>query len=228
MLTYKVYFRIALFPEGVNGVHFEEEEGDDGVTYGEFVEDNEVFDNFLCSDCQAPFVVNELTSVYNLITGDTVTELQYEDNGKFNCKITLQSDEWLKDETVNELESYINELLWPADIHDSAFMFIKGQPLYLQLEIDYISNWLEEDEDDEEEDDEEEEESDYGEIKEQEDEEQYMYNGNYYADAMEMEAAIKEDFKWGKLRNQLSAKIYPEPSEPKNGDTSQQEKIEFS
>ena len=224
MLTYNVYFRIALFPEGVQGFHFEEEEGDDGVTYREFVEDNEVFDNFLCSDCQAPFVVNELTAVYSTITGDTVTELQYEDNGKFNCKITLQSDEWLKDETGNELESYINELLWPADIHDSAFMFINGKPINLQFEIDYISDWLEEEEDEEDEDEEDEdEESDYGEI-EEEDEEQYMYNGHYYADAMEMEAAIEEDFKCGKLRNQLSAKIYPESSEPKNDDTSQPEK----
>lgn len=218
MLTYKVYFRIALFPEGVKGFHFEEEEGDNGVTYGEFIEDTEVFDEYLCTDHQAPFVVNELSYIYSSLSGDTVTELQYEDNGKFNCKITLQSDEWLKDDTGNELESYINELLWPADIHDSAFMFIKEKPCCLQLEIDYITDWLEEDDDEsppsEDEEDEE----------EDEEEDQHMFNGVYYADAMEMEAAIEFHFKWRKQREQTQREI---DTDTQSKMENQPEKIEF-
>jgi len=219
MLIYKVYFRIALFPEGVKGFHFEEEEGDDGVTYGEFVEDTEVFDKYLCTDRQAPFVVNELSYIYSSLSGDTVTELHYEDNGKFNCKITLQSDEWETVKSGNELESYIDELLWPADIHDSAFMFIKGKPVNLQMEIDWLEQvyWLEEDDDesppsqDEEED-------------EEEHNEQHMFNGVYYADAMEMEAAIEEHFKWRKLREQTQREIDTDSQSKREN---QPEKIEF-
>lgn len=207
MLTYKVYFRIALFPEGVRGMHIEEEEGDDGVIYGELVEDDEVFEQYLCNGHQAPFILNELNSIYSSITGDTVTKLHYDNNGKFNCKVTLQNDDWNDD----ELQQYINELLWPADIHDSAFMFINGKQVNLQIEIDYITDWL--DEEDEE-----------GDEEEDEDEiEQKTYNGVYYDDAMEMEAAMKVDAKRRKLIEHLHAKIYPESIQT-NNDINQPEK----
>lgn len=211
MLTYKVYFRISLFPKDINGFHFEEEEANNDVTYGEFVEDTEVFDKYLCTDHQAPFIVNELSYIYSSFSGDTVTELQYENNGKFNCKITLQSDEWLSDKTGIELESYIDQLLLPADIHDSAFMFINGKPVNLQTEIDYFTDWLDEDDD----------EFDYSE--EVEENEQYIFNGVYYSDAMEMEAAIEEYFKWHKLKEQFT-KIYTETSQHKNYESAEPEK----
>jgi hypothetical protein len=51
-------------------------------------------------------------------------------------------------------------------------------------------------------DDEEEEED-----KEEDDIEEKTYNGVYYADAMDMEAQMKEDSKWKKLREQWAKNV---------------------
>lgn len=149
MLTFKVYFRISLFPEGVKGFHFEEKEIKKGVTYGEFVEDYEVFDEYLCTERQSKYVINELSYIYSRYHADTVTNLKYENDGKFTCKITLNSDDWITNQRDDddELTQYIEELLWPGDIHCEGYMFVRGAFYYVQMEVDYISDWVDEDED---------------------------------------------------------------------------------
>ena len=152
MLTYKVYFRIALFPEGVKGHHFEEETDENGLTYSKLIEDTDVFEQYLCSKEQSEFVLSELITVcvYNLIDKNTISELTYEGNGNFYCKIILNEEYWLNT-TDDEKEQYIEELLWPGDIHDDAIIFINETHYYLQLDIDYITDWLEESDEDEDE-----------------------------------------------------------------------------
>jgi hypothetical protein len=268
MLTYKVYFKVALLPEGVKTFRIEEEKGENELTsYYEFIECPEVFDKFLCTESQALFVYNDLNSVYELYNEDKITNLLFENNGQFTCKVTLIHDGW-RESSDEEIEDYITELLWPADIHDSAIIFIHNKHYYLQLEINYMDCWIETEEEDEEEeeeesikvgdcefckendvehrcincdnkvcypcrsrctdcmntlcpacgtdadiclycienkmlpDDEEEEED-----KEEDDIEEKTYNGVYYADAMDMEAQMKEDSKWKKLREQWAKNV---------------------
>jgi hypothetical protein len=191
MLTYKVYFRVALFPEGVKDLRFE----DDIYKNDKFIEANKVYNKHLCTEQQSAFILNELTSVYSMLNEINVTNLTYEGTGNFNCKVTLKNNESLYDAKTDELDRYICEMLWPANIHEPAIMFINGEKLYFQLEVDYITDWLEED------------------ANVEEDKiTQYTYNGVYYADSIEMEHQMRQDNILHKVREKL-AKNTCQPSE---------------
>ena len=150
MFKYKVYFRVALFPEGVKGYHFEEDEVG-GVIHHTFIEDTEVFEKYLCTKEQSDYVLNKFINeyVYSSIN-ETITELSYEANGTFYCKIKLNNKECLS-ENDYELKLFIEELLWPADTSDNIIVYINGINYNLDLKVDYFTDLLEEEKEQEQE-----------------------------------------------------------------------------
>jgi hypothetical protein len=170
MVAYKVYFRVALYPEGVKGFHYEEFT-ENNVTFVEMVEEPETFIKYLCTDEQSSQVIEYINSIHQ--DSDQVTDLKFTKNGKFVCKVYSNFDDDDDD---------IKEILWPNDLVDSSYIFIHGKIHDIDLEVDYIDVTLDDTEDD--------------------DVEQKTYNGVYYADAMDMEAQMKEDAKWKKIREQ--------------------------
>lgn len=197
MLTYKVYFRVALYPEGVKGYHFEEEEAD-GVTHHTFIEDTDVFKQYLCTKEQSDAVLNKFINEYDNSIDETIYELRYEDNGTFYCKIKLNDKEWLnKNDYV--LQLFLEELLWPPDTSDNIIVCVNGIHYNLDLKVDYFTECLEEEEEKEPEEE------------EPEEKEQYKSNSVYYTELINNAVKLLEEF--------------DNKSQPKN--QNQHEQIEF-
>jgi hypothetical protein len=148
--TYEVYFKIALYPEGVNGFHFEEEHDEEtGIMYGEFVEDFEDFKKYLCSKHQSTTVLEFLRNEYYIlgVADVTVCDIEFENNGKFKCKVKIITEKY--DEiTDDDLEEIIENAIWPGFDAESIQIFIDGKALKMDLKLDYFVEGDDEDEDD--------------------------------------------------------------------------------
>jgi hypothetical protein len=147
---YEVYFKIALYPEGVNGFHFEEEQDEEtGIMYGEFVEDFEDFNKYLCSKQQATIVLEFLRNEYYIlgVADVTVCDIEFENNGKFKCKVKIVTEKYdeLNDD---ELEEIIENAIWPGFDAESIQIFIDGKALKMDLKLDYFVEGDDEDEGD--------------------------------------------------------------------------------
>ena len=145
VITYEAYFKIALYPDGVKGFHFEEEINEFGVTYAEFIKDYKDFNTYLCSDYQSTYVLQYLRNIYkNVSIADVsisdiiITDLIYETDGKFNCNVRIFCDEEsveLKDESIGEL---IENTLWPTDKLDGITIIICGETFSIDICLDYF------------------------------------------------------------------------------------------
>jgi hypothetical protein len=147
---YEVYFKIALYPEGVNGFHFEEEQDEEtGIMYGEFVEDFEDFNKYLCSKHQSTTVLEFLRNEYYIlgVADVTVCDIEFENNGKFKCKVKIVTEKYdeLNDD---ELEEIIENAIWPGFDAESIQIFIDGKALKMDLKLDYFVEGDDEDEGD--------------------------------------------------------------------------------
>jgi hypothetical protein len=147
---YEVYFKIALYPEGVNGFHFEEEQDEEtGIMYGEFVEDFEDFNKYLCSKQQATRVLEFLRNEYYIlgVADVTVCDIEFENNGKFKCKVKIITEKYdeLNDD---ELEEIIENAIWPGFDAESIQIFIDEKSLKMDLKLDYFVEGDDEDEGD--------------------------------------------------------------------------------
>ena len=108
--TYEVYFKIALYPKGINVFNFEAEEGDDGIMYSKFIENCEDFYKYLCTENQSICVLNYLRNCYdNIDIADiSISDLIFETVGRFNCKfkIVIDENDFLTDEIIQEIIVY--------------------------------------------------------------------------------------------------------------------------
>ena len=141
--TYEVYFKIALYPEG--------------IMYGEFVEDFEDFKKYLCSKQQSATVLEFFKNAYDIfgLADVTVRDVEFENNGKFNCKVEIVTEKY--DEFADDdLEEIIETAIWPGFDAETIQIFIEGKALKMDLKIDYFVEGDDEEEENEEEDVEEE------------------------------------------------------------------------
>ena len=134
MSEFQIYFKVALIPAGEKYQHNYNNDDDDYI----FEEIRKKFNTYLCTHEQSSYVLKELNEIYDGLKDDTITKLRYMNDGKFTCVVTLQHKQWCD----NELYDYIEELLWPADIHDTHYMFINSKQYSLDLDVTYISDWL--------------------------------------------------------------------------------------
>ena len=155
VIIYEAYFKIALYPDGVKGFHFEEEINEFGVTYADFIKDYKDFDTYLCSDYQSTYVLKYLGNIYkNVSIADVsiadvsiadvsisdviITDLIYETDGKFNCNVKFFCDEEsaeLTDEAIGEI---IENTLWPTDKLDGITIKICGETFSIDICLDYF------------------------------------------------------------------------------------------
>ena len=145
VIIYEAYFKIALYPDGVKGFHFEEEINEFGVTYAEFIKDYKDFNTYLCSDYQSTYVLQYLRNIYtNVSIADVsiadviITDLIYETDGKFNCNVKFFCDEEsaeLTDEAIGEI---IENTLWPTDKLDGITIKICGETFSIDICLDYF------------------------------------------------------------------------------------------
>ena len=188
MWTYNILFKIALYPEGINGLRLEEYEVS-GKQYAELLEDDEIFEKYLCKETEAQQVIDHLYSIYKEYpNGEDIYDLKHIGNGNFRCKIIAEP-------YIEEDE--IQDILWPDEIGDAYYTFVDGKFRSIDLQVVDMESWSNADTDTD---------------KDEDDEDQHIFNGVYYADAMDMEAAIKEHFKWCKKREEWSNEATKENS----------------
>ena len=131
-----VIFKIALYPEGVSDFHYEELDFGDGKIFMERIDDDEVFEEHLCKSENSDCVLDELNNIYKHINDIyKITNLKFEGNGIFSCNVITD----VSFDNEDEMYNIIKELLWPADIHDVGYLFIKNKFHYIILEVDEIN-----------------------------------------------------------------------------------------
>lgn len=140
MQIISVLFQVALLPEGVKDFHFEEISNENGRTISEMVSDDDVFEEHLCTLEQHSYVLKELKSVYSMYETHVyeISQIEFQGNGLFSCNIINKSSKILK--SNDEMNEVVDDLLWPADIHGSAFVFIDGECYEISIEICELSS----------------------------------------------------------------------------------------
>ena len=177
MLTYNVYFKVALIPEGIDIYDFCSGIGP--------CKDYNIINKYLCQETESQIIIDYLYSIYkDYPNGEDIYDLTYINNGIFKCKIIAEND-------TDQCD--IPDILWPDELVNK-YVFVDETNRSIDLEVQSI-------EEDEEVDCLEEEELEEEELEEENDDEieQKTYNGVIYDDAWKMEAQMKEDAKKRKL-----------------------------
>jgi len=192
--TYEVYFKIALYPKGVNWFHFEEIQDEvSGTMYSEFVEDSKDFNKYLCTQNQSNAVLQTLRNEYEIIAlaDVTIRDLEFNNNGQFNCKVEIVTEKYdeLNDD---EIQQIIENSIWPGYDAEPLYIFIDGEPLKMDLQLAYF---VEYDDDDEEEQQDEEGDDEEGDDEEEEKEEKEENKkiSPYYISSDESNEETEED-----------------------------------
>jgi hypothetical protein len=124
MWTYKVCFRIALYPRGVDNYHYEDRIVN-GKIFVELVHDD-IFDDYLCSELEAPYVIKHLISIYKgYSNSEDIYNIMYIGNGNFICNI-------IHEPYSDELD--MQRILCPDD-PEEYYLFIDGKYRSIDLKI---------------------------------------------------------------------------------------------
>ena len=150
MTEYRTYFKISLYPKGINGCNMDKD--------GEFIIDYDVQRQYLCNNEQSKYILNYLTRAYkaNVYDKYCISDLQYLGKGDFSCLIKFNFKDSMGHD---ELEELITSLIWPddyiesdyieSDYFESLFIVINKEKLEIDIELE---TFIEETEIDEEED----------------------------------------------------------------------------
>jgi hypothetical protein len=149
--TYEVYFKIALYPKGVNWFHFEEKQDEvSGIMYSEFVKDSEDFNKYLCTQNQSNAVLQALRNEYEFIAlaDVTVRDFDFDNNGHFNCKVEIITEKYdeLNDD---EIEQIIDNAIWPGYDAKPVYVFIDGEVFKMDLQLEYFVEYDDDEEEQE-------------------------------------------------------------------------------
>jgi len=150
MRVIKTNFTVALYPEGIHRINFEEETDEDGVTYTEFIENSDIFEKHICTDKQSKYVLSYLKNQYEFDEKQDFyyRMLKYDCLGQFSMEIVFNNmvDD---DESIEDIE----ELVWPADIHDDCIIIFQGNTYNLDIDTIFYENVNEEKDDNDDNDD---------------------------------------------------------------------------
>jgi hypothetical protein len=153
MTEYRTYFKISLYPKGINGCNMDKD--------GEFIIDYDVQRQYLCNNEQSKYILNYLTRTYkaNVYDKYCISDLQYLGKGDFSCLIKFNFKDSMGHD---ELEELITSLIWPGgyiEIKSNNILFKTiNKRIFItinkaKLEIDFeLETFIEETEIDEEED----------------------------------------------------------------------------
>ena len=134
--TYEVYFKIALYPGDINENRVEEQDDEDSIINGEFIAD---FNKYLCTEQQSTNVLKFLKKKYeNINVADVcIFDLEFNNNGKFNCKITIVTEKYneLNDDEIQEI---IEESIWPSFDMETVYIFIDEKAFKMDFNLDYF------------------------------------------------------------------------------------------
>jgi hypothetical protein len=134
--TYEVYFKIALYPEDINGFHYEEEFNEESEITGEYIVD---FNKYLCSKEQSTTVLKYLKNEYDVLNVADVCifDLEFSNNGKFNCKIKIVTEKYyeLNDDEIQEI---IEDSIWPSFNMETVYILINETVFKMVLNLDYF------------------------------------------------------------------------------------------
>jgi hypothetical protein len=132
MLTYKVYFKVALIPDGIDIYGF-------CPGFGDFRDDN-IINKYLCKETESQKIIDYLYSIYkDYPNGEDIYDLTYIDNGMFKCKIIAENDTYQCD---------IQDILWPDEIIHK-YIFVDETNRSIDLDVDTIEEEDEENDDEE-------------------------------------------------------------------------------
>lgn len=125
MWTYKVCFRVALYPRGIDNYHYEDRIVN-GKIFVELVHDD-IFDNYLCNELEAPYVIKHLISIYKgYLNSEDIYNIMYIGNGIFVCNI-------IHEPNSDELD--MQRILCPDDPQESYYLFIDGKYCSIDIKI---------------------------------------------------------------------------------------------
>jgi len=140
MRTIEAIFEVAIYPEGVSGYHFEED--DEGCC--ELVEDLDIFEKHKCCEKHSSIVLEYLKDAYDRYTNNDIefTLLKFDKYSNiFSVQITFKGHDLDDDDEIE----YVDELILPGDVHDEFYLFIDSQIHFLHIKLCYYSD-IEEDE----------------------------------------------------------------------------------
>jgi hypothetical protein len=130
MLTYKVNFKVALIPDGIDI-------SDACPGIGIFKDDN-VINKYLCQETESQKIIDYLNSIYEKYpNGEDIYDLIFITNGIFECKIIAENDSdecdiediLCPDEIVNENNIIINKCKYTLDFHVEKIAVIEKEEL---------------------------------------------------------------------------------------------------
>jgi len=140
MRTIEAIFEVAIYPEGVSGYHFEED--DEGCC--ELVEDIDIFEKHKCCEKHSSIVLEYLKDAYDRYTNNDIEfrSLKFDKYcNTFSVQITFKGHDLDDDDEIE----YVDELILPGDVHDEFYLFIDSQIHFLHIKLCYYSD-VEEDE----------------------------------------------------------------------------------
>ena len=136
--TYEVFFRVYLYPAGINIFNYEEECDANEHIYSYNIQHVKEFNfnKYLCTEFQSRFVLDYLKVEYLLPYIDDVSiyELQYYNNGIFNCKIGIVYIEELNEDHIQEI---IRDSIWTGTYKEPIYICIDGVILKMDIVLDY-------------------------------------------------------------------------------------------
>ena len=144
MRTIEAIFEVAIYPEGVSGYHFEED--DDGCC--EMVEDLDIFEKHKCCEKHSSRVLEYLKDAYDRYTNNDIEfrSLKFDKySNVFSVQITFKGHELDHDDEIE----YVDDLILPGDVHDDFYLFIDSQIHFLHIKLCYYSDVEDEDEEQE-------------------------------------------------------------------------------
>lgn len=135
MRTIEAIFEVALYPEGVSGYHFEED--DEGCC--ELVEDLDIFEKHKCCEKQSQHVLTYLKDAYDRYNNNDIefSLLKFDKYSNiFSVQITFKGHDLDDDDEIE----YVDELILPGDVNDEFYLFIDQQIHFLHIKLCYYSD----------------------------------------------------------------------------------------
>jgi len=146
MRTFKAYFDIALYPDGVSCLRYDSDE--------DLMEDEDIYNEYKCSEEHSQYIVKYLRENYNFDTGSEIyfRSVTYDRiMNMFTAEIVVNDDD--DSDEVDDMD----EIILPGHYCDDFYVFINDEIRHLHIKLCYYVRVKEAGEEEEEEEEEEQE-----------------------------------------------------------------------
>lgn len=144
MRTFKAYFDIALYPDGVSCLRYDSDE--------DLMEDEDIYNEYKCSEEHSQYIVKYLRENYNFDTGSEIyfRSVTYDRiMNMFTAEIVVNDDD--DSDEVDDMD----EIILPGHYCDDFYVFINDEIRHLHIKLCYYVRVKEAGEEEEEEEEQE-------------------------------------------------------------------------